>query len=124
MVNCGMTNALADVHSEQVPNTPVRGSKQKDFDLVTDGIRPSIKVIVLLDESILKSDYRAIFLDLDIMLLFGAPPESLERPQFQNLKLDDPRISDSYRKLLHTQCECHNIYNRVKNISERFKADD
>jgi hypothetical protein len=28
MVICGMTNALTDVHSEQVPNTYVRGSKQ------------------------------------------------------------------------------------------------
>jgi hypothetical protein len=40
------------------------------------------------------------------------------------LKLDDPRISDIYRKFLHKQFECHNIYDRVKNISERGKADD
>jgi hypothetical protein len=67
-------NALTDVHSEQVPNTHVRASKQVDFDLVTDGIRPFIKATGLLDESILKSDHRAICLDLDLILLFGAPP--------------------------------------------------
>jgi hypothetical protein len=39
------------------------------------------------------------------------------------LKLDNLRISDSYRKLLHKQFECHNIYDRVKKISERGKAD-
>jgi hypothetical protein len=89
-----------------------------------DGIRPCIKVIGLLDESILKSDHSAIFLDLDLLLLFGASLERLEQPQFRNLKLDDPRISDSYRKLLHKQFEYHNIYDRVKNISERGKADD
>jgi hypothetical protein len=71
----------------------------------------------------LKSDHRAIFLDLDLLLISGASPEILERPQFRNLKLDDPRISDSYRKLLHKQFECHNIYDRVKKISERGKAD-
>jgi hypothetical protein len=38
--------------------------------------------------------------------------------------LDDLRTSDSYRKLLHKQFECHNIYDRVKKISERGKADD
>jgi hypothetical protein len=38
MANWGLTNALMDVHSEQVPNTHVRGSKQIDFALVTDGI--------------------------------------------------------------------------------------
>jgi hypothetical protein len=124
MSNCGMTNALTNVHLEQVPNTHVRGSKQIDFALVTDGIRPCIKAIGLLDESILKSDHRAIFLDLDLLLLFGASLERLERPLFRNLKLDDPRISDSYRKLLHKQFGCHNIYDRVKKISERGKADD
>jgi hypothetical protein len=53
-------------------------------------------------------------------LLFGTALERLER----HLKLDDPRISDSYRKLLHKQFECHNIYKVVKKISESGKADD
>jgi hypothetical protein len=123
MANCGLTNALTDVHAEQVTNTYIRGSKQIDFFLVMDGIRPCIKSIDILDESILKIDHRAIFIDLDILLLFGASPERLERPQLRNMKLDDPRISDSYRKLLHAQFECHNIYERVKTISERGKAD-
>jgi hypothetical protein len=124
MYNCVLTNALTDVHSEQVPNTHVRGSKKIDFAFVTDGIRPCVKAIGLLDESILKSDHREIFLDLDLLLLFGASLERLEQPQFRNLKLDDPRISYSYRKLLHKQFGCHNIYDRVKEISERGKADD
>jgi hypothetical protein len=123
MANCGLTNALMDVHAEQVPNPHVRGSKQIDFALVTDGIRPCIRSVGLLDESIMKSDHRAIFIDLDLLLIFGAAPEILERPQFRNLKLDDPRISDSYRKLLHKQFEFQNIYQRVKKISDRGKAD-
>jgi hypothetical protein len=77
-----------------------------------------------LDESILKSDHRAIFLDLHLLLLFGVSLERLERPKFRNLKLDDPRISYSYRKLLHKQFGYHNIYDRVQKISERGKADD
>jgi hypothetical protein len=76
-----------------------------DFVLVSDGIRPCIKAISLLDESILKSDHRAVFLDLDLILLFGAPPERLERPKFRNLKQADPRISDSNHKLLHKKFE-------------------
>jgi hypothetical protein len=91
MANCGLTDALMDVHSEQFPNTHVRGSKQIDFAFVSDGIRPCIKTIGKLDESI----HRAIFIDLDLLLLFGAAPEILERPQFRNLTLVDPRISDS-----------------------------
>jgi hypothetical protein len=83
------------MHSEQVPNNHVRGSKQIDFALLTDGIRPCIKAVGLLDESILKS-----------------------------LKLYDPWISDSYHKLLHKQFGCHNIYDRVQKISKQGKADD
>jgi hypothetical protein len=124
MFNCGLTNLLTDVHSEHILNTHLRGFKQMDFSLVTDEMRPCIKAIGLLDESILKSDHRAIFLELGIILIFSAPPERLERPQFRNLKLDDLQIYDSYRKLVHTQFECHNIYDRVKKISERGKADD
>jgi hypothetical protein len=124
MANCGLTNALTDIHSEQVPNAHIRGSKQIDFALVTDGIRPCIKAVSLLDESILKSDHRAIFLDLDLLLLFGTSLEWLERPQCRNLKLDDPRIPDSYRELLHKKFECHTIYDRVQKISEQGKADD
>jgi hypothetical protein len=77
-----------------------------------------------LDKSILKSDHRVLFLDLNLLLLFGVSLERLERPQFRNLKLDDPWISYSYRKLLHKQLECHNIYDRVQTISERGNADD
>jgi hypothetical protein len=77
-----------------------------------------------LDDSILKSDHRAIFLDLDLLILFGTSLEWLERPRFRNLKLDDPRISNSYCKVLHKHFECHNIYERVQKISERGKADD
>jgi hypothetical protein len=40
MANCGLTNALTDVNSEQVQNTHARGSKQIDFALVSDGILP------------------------------------------------------------------------------------
>jgi hypothetical protein len=119
MANFGLTKALMDVHAEQVPNTHVMGSNQEDFALLTDGVRPCIKAIVLLDESILMSDHRAIFIDLDQLLLFGAAPERLELPKLRNLKLDDPRIPDSYLKLLHTKFESHNIYERVKHISER-----
>jgi hypothetical protein len=124
MANYGLTNGIMDVNSEQVPNTHVRGSNKIDFALVTDGILPCIKAVGLLDESILKSDHRAIFLDLDLLLLFGVSLERLERPQLRNLKLDDPRISESYRKLLHKQFGFHNKYDRVQKISERGKADD
>jgi hypothetical protein len=46
MANCGLTNALTDVHVEQVPNTHVRGSKKIDFALVKDGYGHASKPLV------------------------------------------------------------------------------
>jgi hypothetical protein len=49
--------------------------------------------------------------------IFVPIPEKLAQPQYCNLKLDDPINSEEYRKILHTQFECHNIYRWVKEIS-------
>jgi hypothetical protein len=81
LANCGLTKALTDIHSEQVPNTHVRGSKQIEFYPLADRIRPWIEAVGILVELNLKSDHRAIFLDLDLLLLFGTSLERFERPR-------------------------------------------
>jgi hypothetical protein len=62
-----------------------------------------------------------MFVDLNIEGIFGKHPDKLAPQKFCNLKLDDPRISDKYRKILHRQFEHHNVYRRVKKISLRSK---
>jgi hypothetical protein len=115
--NCVLRNALREVQGEVVPNPHMRGLKQIDFLLTTGGLTDSIEAIVLLDCSVLNCNHRALFIDLCIEEIFGPSPEKLAQPQYRNLKLDDPRISEEYCKILHKQFECHNIYRRVKEIS-------
>jgi hypothetical protein len=62
-----------------------------------------------------------MFVDLRIEGIFGKHPDKLAPHKFRNLKLDDPRISDKYRKILHKQFEHHNVYRQVKKISLRGK---
>jgi hypothetical protein len=114
MGNCGLQNALRDFHGGVVPNTHMHGSKQIDFMLTTDGLADSIEAISLLDCSVLNSDHRGLFIDLCIEDIFGPSPEKSAQPQYHNLKLDDPRISEEYRNILHIQFECHNIHRQVK----------
>jgi hypothetical protein len=64
-----------------------------------------------------------MFIDLRIEGIFGQHPDKLAPHQFRNLKLDDPRISDKYRKILHKQFEHHNVYRRVKEITVRGKDE-
>jgi hypothetical protein len=99
-----------------VPNTHARGSAQIYFPLITAGLDEHILDIELLDMSVLQSDHSGMFVDLQIEGIFGQHPDKLAPHQFQNLKLDDPRISDKYRKILHKQFEHHNVYRRVKKI--------
>jgi hypothetical protein len=52
--------------------------------------------------------------ELIIEGIFGQHPDKLAPHKFCSLKLDDPRISDKYRKILHKQFEMI-----VEDLSER-----
>jgi hypothetical protein len=62
-------------------------------------------------------------IDIRIEGIFGQHPDKLSPHQFRNLKLDDPRISDKYRKILHKKIENHNVYRQVKDILVRGKDE-
>jgi hypothetical protein len=90
----------------------------------TGGLTDIIEAIGLLDCSVINSDHRAPFINLCIEEISCPSPEKLAQPQYYNFKLDDPRISEEYRKILHKQFECQNIYRRVKEISVQGNNDE
>jgi hypothetical protein len=124
MGNVSLRNALSDFHGGVVRHTHMRGSEQIDFVLTTGRLTDSIEAIGLLDCSVLNSEPRALFIDLCIEDNFGPNPEKLAQPQYRNLKLDDPRISEEDHQILHKQFECHNVYLRVNEISVQGKHDE
>jgi hypothetical protein len=92
------------------------------FPLLTSGLVDHVVLDVgLLNRYVLQSDHSGMFLDLWIEGIFGQHPNKLAPHKFRNIKLDDPRISDKHRKILHKQFEHHNVYRRVKKISLRGK---
>jgi hypothetical protein len=123
MSNCGLDNAITFMHDGVVPNTHMRGSSQNDFPLTSVGLREYIEKVGLLNNSVLKSDHRGRFLDLHARL-FEKNPEKVIPHQFRTLKLDDPRLSDAYRRILHKQFEEHNVFCRVKSIVGRGKSSE
>jgi hypothetical protein len=102
-----------------VPNTHARGSVQIDFLLLTSGLAEHVLYVGLWNRSVLQSDHSGMFVDLRIEGIFGQHPGKLAPHNFRNLKLDDPTISNKYRKILHKQFEHHNVNRRVKKISLR-----
>jgi hypothetical protein len=109
------------MHYGVVPNTHMRGSSQIDFPLTSAGLREYIEKVGLLDNLVLHSDHHGMILDLKSRL-FGKSPEKVIPHQFRTLKLDDPRLSDAYRRILHEQFEEHNLFGRVQAIVGRGKT--
>jgi hypothetical protein len=121
--NCGLINVLRRMHKGVVPNIHARGSAQIDFLLITSGLDTHVVDGGLLYRSKLKSYHLGMFVDLRIEGIFGQHPDKVSPRQFRNLKVDDPRISDTYRKILQKQFENHNVYRGVKDISVRGKDE-
>jgi hypothetical protein len=96
-----MINFLRQMHEGVVPNTHERGLAQIDFPLITSGLDEHIIDVVFLDRYVLQSDQSGMFVVLGIEVFFGQHPAKLAGNKFCNLKLDDPIISDKYRKILH-----------------------
>jgi hypothetical protein len=101
MRNCGLTNILRQIHEGVVPNTHERGSVQIDLPLLNSVLVDHVLDVGLLNRSVLQSDHSGMFVDLQIECIFGQHPDKLAPHKFRNLKLDDPRIPDKYRKILH-----------------------
>jgi hypothetical protein len=82
-----------------IPNNHSRGSVQIDFPLATSVfLAKHLLDVGLLDRSVLESDHSGLFVELRIEGIFGQSPDKLAPHKFRNLKLDDPRISNKYRK--------------------------
>jgi hypothetical protein len=123
MSKFGLDHAIAVMHDVVVPNTHMRGSSQIDFPWTSAVLREYIKKSGLLDNSVLHSDHRGMLLDLNSQL-FGKRPEKVIPHQFRTLKLDDPRLSDAYRRILHKKFEERNAFGRVQAIAVRGKTSE
>jgi hypothetical protein len=88
------------MHEGVVPYTHEWGSVQIEFPLITSGLVDHVLDVGLLNRSVLQSDHSGMFVDLRIEGIFGQNLDKLAPHKFRNLKLDDPRISDKYRKIL------------------------
>jgi hypothetical protein len=122
MRNCGLLNVIKELNEGTTPNTRNRGSQQIDFILATAILfQDGIEHAGFLDSSVLGSDHKGMYVDLNTQTLIGNARDHLQKPQFRKLQLEEPRISDANRKILHQQFVQHNVYRRVKSLSEAPK---
>jgi hypothetical protein len=84
-------------------------------------IQDGIEHAGFLDPSVLGSDHKGMYANLNTQALIVNARDHLQKPQFRKLQLDNPRLSYAYRKILHQQFVQHNVYRRVKSLSEAPK---
>jgi hypothetical protein len=92
MDNYGLINRIKELNDGILPNTHNRGTRQIDFVICTEGLLDFIIRVVFLYSSVSGSDHKGLFADLNTAGLAGEGPEGLKKPQFRNLRLDDPRV--------------------------------
>jgi hypothetical protein len=126
--NCGLSNTLSKRHSETgtvIPKTHLRGSKQTDFVLTTDGIAPFIQAIGLLDfDVVFRTDHWALLIDINMDEFSGSPTETLPSQRLRQLQLEDPQVATAYRKALHQQFIHHSIFCPIKEQPESSKSGE
>jgi hypothetical protein len=109
------------MHEYVVTNTHERGSVQIELPLITSGLAEHVFDVGLLKRYVLQRDHSEMFVDLRIEGIFGHHPDKLAPQKFRIFKIEDPRLSEKYGKILHKKFENHNVYRRVKKVSLRGK---
>jgi hypothetical protein len=97
----------------------------KLMDIKTNGagISHFILAIGLLDfNAVFNSDHITFFFDIDAAGFFGTLVEALAEQCFRKLQLEDPRIGQAYRKVLHNKSTHHNVYKMIKSLYPRSES--
>jgi hypothetical protein len=105
MDNCVLINEIKELDNGDLPKTHSRGTRQTDFVLFTEGLLDFIIRFRFLDSSVLGSDHKVLFTVPNTAGLTGEGTEGLKKPQFRNLRLDDPILSSACQKILHKKFE-------------------
>jgi hypothetical protein len=110
---------------ENVPPTRCPGSSVIDYVYASEGLPEHVIYIAMLNfDAVFDSDHRTFFLDIDFESVFGTELDNMAALQFRQLQLDDPRIAEGYRKIIHKLFTNHYIYKRMQNIAARGKKED
>jgi len=117
---CKLSPPLAIQHTTRpFPASHVRGTKQIDYMLLSKDILPAvINSGSLPHHSILHGDHHPYFLDFDSTLLFSDPTYEIATPPTRQLRLQDPRVIQRYREVLHDQFKIHEVEKTSKNFGE------
>jgi hypothetical protein len=118
--SCNLSDPLACQHSTRpFPASHIQGKGKKciDYILVSSNLLQAVTSSgCLLHNTLMDSDHRSYFIDLDAVLLFSDPGYEIQPPGGWQLWLQDPRVVNKYLTTLHEQLKHHNILDRLETL--------
>jgi hypothetical protein len=123
--SCHLVDPLArQHHTRPFPASHIRGTKLIEFIFVSQGILPSvIRSGCCSFYSVFHSNHRAYFLDLNSELLISDIAHTMALPVFRGLRLQDPRIVNSYRTILHDQLQVHKVREKLDSLWQAVETN-
>jgi hypothetical protein len=121
VASCGLKDPLALQHpSRPFPASHNHGTNRIiDYILISPVLMPAVLHSGSLSyHSLMHSDHRAYYLDLDSTILFADPAYEIAPMSSRHLCLQDPRVVQKYKEILHEQLAHHNIIERVESLLE------
>jgi hypothetical protein len=110
---CDLVN-INTLKSYEAPPMYKQGSRQIDFMFISRMLVEHVKACGILPfTSIFASDHRPLYIDFNNETLSGHPDFGTERSALRVLKLDAPRLVNTYEDALCKQLNNHNVESRV-----------
>lgn len=122
--SCNLCLPLAHQHSTRpFPASHIRGRNQIDYMLVSRSILPAVlRSSVLSHHSLIRGDHRPYYLDFDASALFSDPAYNIESASVRKLRLQDPRLIESYITRLHELLDNQNVFSRLEKLQKQADA--
>ncbi len=123
MHSCHLVDPLArQHHTRHFPASHIRGSERIDFFPVSQGISQSVIWSGCYSfYSVFHSDHRAYLLDLSKELLIFNIAHTVAPPFFRGLILQDPRVVNNYKSILHDQLQVHKVREKLDSLWQTMK---
>jgi hypothetical protein len=114
---CKLTDVHAFFHdSSHEPATYVRGSKRLDYVFVSEGVLPFVRSSSIEPFfTIVHSDHRDLFLDVDLTALLGGELAKILPPALRGISSNSPN-AEKYIDSVWKHLADHNVDNRAKKI--------
>ena len=123
IIKYNLTDAVNHLHGSHEIPTYSRGTKRLDYIFLSHDLLPAISQSGILPfDSIIPSDHRPIFVDLDTRKCFGGEISPLMCPPSRRLLSKHKTSREDYVEDLFHSMERHNIFKRMEKLCKVKKS--